>query len=48
MVWGQWGRSDLRKEGDMVGLRRLWTPWEVVVSDAPGVLEVVICFCFPS
>lgn len=39
VVWGQWGQSDLRKEGDMVDLRRLWAPREVVVTDAPGVLE---------
>lgn len=47
-VWGPWGRSDLRKEGDMVGLRRLWAPREMVVTHAPGVLESGYLFLFSS
>lgn len=43
---GQWGQSDFRKEGDMVGRRRLWAPWEMVVTHAPGVLESGYLFLF--
>ena len=40
LVWGHWGRSDLRKEDDTIGLRGLLAPGKVVVvGPALWVLE---------